>query len=366
MKLAIILSEREPYSKQGGAFSAKSFQLTSRFKRFTKVTVYSKATKEEIFRVPGVKHISISLGKYLKKFQKEGFGYFLEVCFRILLSSDNIFLIFNRPHYVSFIRKIKPNSKIYLYMGNDHIVFQKETIIRKMLNDSTKVGCVSNYIGGEIVKKYPEYAHKVETLYHGVNITKFSPGVFSEKKDLTILFVGRLSYDKGVHVLLEAFRRLCDNYPNILLKIVGSSWFGSNAQTDYTKQLQDLAKGLEDRIIFTGFVLNDRMGDVYRTADIFIGPSIFQEPSGNMNLEAMASGIPVISTKVGGIPELVGEAGLLISSENVDELYDALKKLLDNSHLRKELSVKGRERTEKVFDWDKVIHNWENALIGGY
>ncbi len=363
MKLGVILAEKEPFSPKGGAFAIKSYELSKRLKGFDKIVIFSKAPMQEAFKVPGVKHVSIFFGRVLNQFPKMGMRYLLEVCMKLCFSRFDVFLIFNRVNYVDVLRKIKPKSKIYLYIGNSHIVNEKKEIAEKMLKAVSGVLCVSGFIKKEIDNKYPQFSHKTFFLPQGININEFSPGSGGTKDCLTILFVGRLNHDKGVHILLEAYRKIIKKYPHTKLKIVGSSWFGSNEKTEYTESLQELAQGLEENIIFTGFVPNNKISEVYKTADIFVAPSIFLEPAGMMNMEAMASGIPVITTLVGGIPELVKDAGILVDSDNVEATYNALVMLIENPSLREELSKKGRYRVEKKFDWDKVIHNWENALI---
>ena len=103
---------------------------------------------------------------------------------------------------------------------------------------------------------------------------------------------------------------------------------------------------------------------VYQSADIFVNPVIWEEPFGLVNIEAMATGLPVISSKVGGITEIVveGETGLLIPPNNIQALVEAIERLLDDEKLRVKMGKEGRRRVERFFTWETHV----NKLISLY
>lgn len=162
-----------------------------------------------------------------------------------------------------------------------------------------------------------------------------------------VLYVSRMSYRKGPHVLLNAFSKIED----ATLVMAGSG--------EMLPFLKAQAKflGIEDRVVFMGYVPDDVLPEVFRMADIFVLPSVSSEAFGIVVLEAMASGVPVVATDVGGIPEVVkeNEAGLLVPPGNELELREAIQKLLNDEELRKQYGSKGRKAVEEKYSWDKVV-----------
>lgn len=194
----------------------------------------------------------------------------------------------------------------------------------------------------------------ISIVPNGVDDKRFSPTKEKDKikakfglKENVVLYVSRMSYRKGPHVLLNAFSKIKD----ATLVMVGSG--------EMLPFLKAQAKflGIEDRVVFMGYVPDDLLPEIFKMADIFVLPSISSEAFGIVVLEAMASGVPVIATNVGGIPEVLkeNEAGLLIPPGNELELRKAIQKLLNNEELRKWYGVNGRKAVEEKYSWDKVV-----------
>ena len=194
----------------------------------------------------------------------------------------------------------------------------------------------------------------ISIVPNGVDDKRFSPTKEKDKikakfgiKGNVVLYVSRMSYRKGPHVLLNAFSKIED----ATLVIVGSG--------EMLPFLKAQAKflGIEDRVVFMGYVPDDLLPEIFKMADIFVLPSVSSEAFGIVVLEAMASGVPVIATDVGGIPEVLkeNEAGLLIPPGNELELRKAIQKLLNNEELRKWYGVNGRKAVEEKYSWDKVV-----------
>ena len=194
----------------------------------------------------------------------------------------------------------------------------------------------------------------ISIVPNGVDDKRFSPTKEKDKikakfeiKGNVVLYVSRMSYRKGPHVLLNAFSKIED----ATLVMVGSG--------EMLPFLKAQAKflGIEDRVVFMGYVPDDLLPEIFKMADIFVLPSISSEAFGIVVLEAMASGVPVIATNVGGIPEVLkeNEAGLLIPPGNELELRKAIQKLLNNEELRKWYGINGRKAVEEKYSWDKVV-----------
>lgn len=148
------------------------------------------------------------------------------------------------------------------------------------------------------------------------------------------LYVGRLAPEKRVHVLLDAFRSVCDRMEDVRLVIVGD---GPSAA--------DLRREANENVTFTGFLTGDALADVYAAADIFTFPSD-TETFGNVVLEAMASGLPVIGAARGGVRDIIqaGENGVLVPPCDAGAFADAMVTLLADDALRARLSAGARTR----------------------
>lgn len=193
----------------------------------------------------------------------------------------------------------------------------------------------------------------------GVDIELFQSGskeklANTETRNI-ILFVGRLVEKKGVKYLIEAYSKLPKkNQQESILWIIGEG--------DEREALESQAEksGIKN-IKFWGQVQNNKLPDFYAAASIFVAPSIIDskgdtEGQGVILLEAMASGTPIISTNVGGIPEVIseGKTGLLVQANSSAELSDAITHLLNNKKQAKELTSNALDSVKKDYAWPVV------------
>ena len=191
----------------------------------------------------------------------------------------------------------------------------------------------------------------------GIDYQHFSTGQSAKKSPDTfvLLFVGRLVEKKGVADLITAFSIL----PEVLRNKTELWIVGDGAER---KTLKTLAHSLNlaDKVIFYGRLPNQQLPDYYAAADLFIAPSVTDasgdtEGQGVILLETMASGTAVISTKTGGIGEIVthGKTGLLVAPEHAEELKSAIEHLLNDNALRKSLAEAGKNSAQ-AYDWKSV------------
>ena len=156
-------------------------------------------------------------------------------------------------------------------------------------------------------------------MYNGADEDSFYPAV-STVLSMTpvVLFVGRLIPEKGVHVLLEAMRILAREGVRLQAKIIGSVNFGTDTLSPYAEALhRDCPHNTE----FLPYMVGERLAEQFRNASIFCCPSTWEEPFGMVNVEAMASGLPVVASAVGGIPEIFTQGGgLLVPKNSAPEL----------------------------------------------
>lgn len=198
---------------------------------------------------------------------------------------------------------------------------------------------------------------KVRVIGSGIDINRFKPHQIKSKKEITILFVGRLEIYKGVIDLIEAFSLLLKDQDlssfTLKLLIVGE---GSQKKDMIKKEKENGHQVFIDHTKSPYNLIHEQ----YQKADIFVAPShdtkTWQEQYGYMLLEAQASGLPIITTNSGSIPEVVGNAALVVQQKNVLELKESLKKLILDEKLRYYLGNKARERAEKIHDSKKIAN----------
>lgn len=195
-------------------------------------------------------------------------------------------------------------------------------------------------------------------VHNGADANKFFPANEPKQdgKLPVVLFVGRLNPVKGAHVLVEAIRKLNERGVKTICRMVGSSYSGGSADTPYMQNLLHLSPS---NIEFTGHCSATELGDVYRSADVLCCPSVWQEPFGKVNVEAMGCGLPVVASRVGGIPEIAADGGVkLVAPENSTELADALQSIIDDSNLRRQMSRDAYTSFRKHFTWTVALSRY--------
>jgi glycosyltransferase involved in cell wall biosynthesis len=163
-----------------------------------------------------------------------------------------------------------------------------------------------------------------------------------------ILFVSTIEPRKNLPTLLRAFRRLRDNYKSpAILAIAGNrGWLAEEVD----QVLEELKLG--ELVHFLGGVPNEELVYLYNAASLFVLPS-FYEGFGLPPLEAMACGTPVVVSKVSSLPEVVGDAGMLVEPEDVEGLTVAMWRVLTDEKLRREMRAKGLKRAA-TFSWERA------------
>ena len=155
--------------------------------------------------------------------------------------------------------------------------------------------------------------------------------------------------EKGVKELIKAFTQLKD-YSNIKLLIIGGSFFGNTKGTDiFITSLQEESKGIEDSIVFTGFVPYKQIPSYLAMCDVAVIPSLWEDPFPTTILEAMASGLPIIATNSGGITEACKDCAIIINKDNdiIRNLQESIIKLYNDKNLQYELSIIAHRRSRQ-------------------
>jgi glycosyltransferase involved in cell wall biosynthesis len=249
-------------------------------------------------------------------------------------------------------KELNPNEKMMLRFNR--LLRRYET---KLMRRSDALIAVSSYTVGELNGLYGIKKEKIQVIYNGVDINKFKPRPdraelrrefeLDEKKKI-ILFVGRLYHRKGLEILLRSIPPVIQEFAEVEFAISGTG-FKKKEQS-----LRDLAKELEieDYVTFLGYVPDEKLPELYSASDIFVLPAIYENFPFAI-LEAQATALPVVSTKVGGIPEFLAdnENGFLVDPGDPAQLTQRILTLLQDPKLAEEMGRQGRKLIEEKFAW---------------
>ena len=187
----------------------------------------------------------------------------------------------------------------------------------------------------------------IDVIPNGVELDRYFPAETAEKsKVLRLLTVGRLSVTKRIELLIDTVEILHRTACKLRLTVVG----GGQMERQLRKIVTE--RELGGVIKITGRMYSEKMPEVYRRNDIFISASM-QEGMSNAMLEAMSSGLPIVTTRCEGLAELIDGNGLIVEHDNIEEIAKAVKRLTDDNELYKRMSTAARKQAEK-FDWANV------------
>jgi len=221
---------------------------------------------------------------------------------------------------------------------------------------------VSNFIREHAEQRYASIAGKSRTIYNGVDGELFKPG--GEPDDPPILYVGRVEERKGVHVLLDAFEQVISKQrPRSRLRIVGPHSYWDARPSAYYEALRERCEA-NPRIELRGPTYDDRaLAAVYRDAAVSVVPSVFPEALGLTSLEAQSSGVPVVVSDAGALPESVepGKSGLVFENRNVGQLAEAILSIVSNDARRREMGQAARAWAMRMFSWDVIAAQLEQT-----
>ncbi len=221
---------------------------------------------------------------------------------------------------------------------------------------------VSDAMRREAVNAY-SWLTNTYVIHNGADDALFYPlvdGSIRENDLPIILYVGRLHPQKGVHILMDAMRILQERGVEVRCRIVGSAYVGGSKTTAYVRALH---KSAPSNVEFINFLPATEIANEFRCADIFCCPSVYQEPFGNVVIEAMASGVPVVASRVGGIPEIASEGGVeLVEPGCANELSDALQELLKDAGRRETMREEGIRSFQKRFTWRAAMEQYRKVV----
>jgi len=222
---------------------------------------------------------------------------------------------------------------------------------RKLLNRSDAITAVSNSVAGEL-QEYGVNPGTCKVMGNGVDESKFTPGEGDRDED-RVLFVGRLSYRKGLFDLIEGARLVIDAHPDVRFTIAGKG----NLRKMLQKKLEKL--GLEGNFDLPGHVDARTLVELYQKATAFVLPSHY-EGLPTVLLEAMSCGSPVVATAISGNLDVISskENGILVPARSPKILADGISMLLEDYSLRKKLGKNARRTIEERYTWNAIAEKF--------
>lgn len=290
--------------------------------------------------------------------------------------------VHNRPILACRLKRRMPQARVLLTLHSTSFIQPENlptTHAGSILNALDGIVVNSSFLKEELVRRFPGLQCSVDVNHLGVSLEDFVPrwtpmGEALRRARLAdmgwqnrkiILYMGRLIEAKGVHHLLEALPTIVPKVKEALLVIVGSAYYGRGKETAYVHHLKEIASVYPEHVAFLPFTPYPAVADWYNLADVVVVPSKGDEAFGLVNVEAMASGVPVVAANVGGIPEIVegGSSGLLLSpSELGTKLGDSLVTLLQDEEIRRRMGLAGREAARLKFRWQLTAERWVNLM----
>ncbi|MEW6387894.1 MAG: glycosyltransferase family 4 protein [Thermodesulfobacteriota bacterium] len=295
--------------------------------------------------------------------------------------------VHNRPNLALNLKKWLPRLPVILHMHNLYDILGKRERPRPGTPIPVEgfVAC-SRFVLEKERNRLGLGAAAHFVVYNGVDPQAFAPPGQDEARvrrvrqqyglnqEPTVLFVGKLRESKGVGLLLQAMHRVWGTLPQAALVLVGGSEFGrgrTGRETPFLRELPQQIAGAPGKVILTGFIPPEQIPPAYLLGDIFVGPSQNEEGLGIVFLEASASGLPIIATRKGGIPEVVQEGlnGLLLDNyDDARELGEKILRLLQDRELAQRLGQQGRDWVCQNFSWKRIAARQEEVydeVMGG-
>jgi glycosyltransferase involved in cell wall biosynthesis len=280
-----------------------------------------------------------------------------------LLNLTNRPLVFT-AHNWKLWEGIKPEWKNRLSRAAYELDVRLEKLIAQRYDH---VIAVSEAMKKGIVATTGVASEKVEAVPNAVDSEIFHPENVTRKP--SVLYVGRITAEKGVDILIKAMARVVKEIREAELIIVGPKKYGLE-RGSFEEQLAHLTQklGIAQHVVFTGTVSTEDLRKLYSQSSVSCLPSVWQEPFGLTLIEAMACETPVIGSNVGGIPEIISssKSGILVEPNDVDELAYAIIQTLSNSNLQREFGRNGRKAVTERYTFSKIaeeIHSIYARLL---
>lgn len=294
----------------------------------------------------------------------------------VLLTQQQHFDVI-QGHLYPYLRFLRANKRL-VHFHSDPFHQGADANLPNIAAHCDAMIAVSNFIAARIKQGLPDA--RVYRVYNGVDHSRFDAKALEHKRleqraawglseDQTLfLYAGAIVPEKGVIHLAKAFAQLAPTLCTIKLAVAGGSalWHqnnGANKGVEYEQEVRKVLEPLGPKVRLLGLVSAGDMPSVYAAADALVVPSVWNEPFPLVALEALAAGLPVIASNIGGLPEQVGaENGLLVAPGDEAGLQTALQTLATQPITRRKLGQNGRQRVAPM-TWDQAAVELDQVYV---
>lgn len=384
MNLAVVTSGFLPVpATKGGAVENLVVNLINENEKkhnldFTIFSIYSKEAVEEAkqYKYTNFEYIKVNwlarlLDKHLfflaKKILKKENSHSYRYIFQRLDFLSKVSKKIKKNDYDKVLLENHPTQYLCLKWRKNYLKYKDRYYYHchnelpgtygcnDIIKGTNKVLCVSNYIANNFKKVTGIEESKLKVLKNGIDYDRFSKVVDEHtKKNLkakygikdyekVLLFTGRITQGKGVKELIESLKNL--KYKDYKLLIIGSVLNSIKLKTTYQEEIESLVEEMKDKVVFTGFINYDEISSYYGIADIAVLPSICEDAAPLTVIEALVSGLPIITTRSGGIPEYAKDGSAIILEKDgnlVENLTITIDELLNDENKLHEMSQKAK------------------------
>jgi len=362
MRILIVAPEQIPVPPPlGGSVEITILALAKQLARKHSVTIVSRANSRyprhsvidrvHIYRVP-----SGSPLKYLSNVRKFA-----------RRKKFDLVQIDNRPRFVEPLKRAFRGTPVSLFLHSLTFVSPPYATRSSAGNGLARADVVianSSSLKRQLISRFPKASGKIRKVWLGVDTGRFKPSRKSFKRGaFTVLFAGRLIPRKGVPVLLKAVKLARKSVSRPIRAVIA----GGSLRRGYMAKMRSLAKKLGVNARFLGTVPHRRIHRVFRQADVFVCPSQKHEAFGLVNVEAMASGVPVIASNNGGIKEIVrhNRNGILVRPYRRPQAFaSAIARLANDSAARRRMSRAARANSVNRFSWKATANRLSRIYAG--
>ncbi|MNI11171.1 Spore coat protein SA [compost metagenome] len=368
MHIWIVAPEQIPVPPiMGGSVEICIHAIAQKLAQWHQVTIISK-------RHPRYKHVTRSGNLTIIRVASKSHDLYLTEVLKVLRKAKQMDLIQvdNRPRYAAAIKRHLPSTPVSLFLHSLTFVKPPHSSISTTAAQLSKVDLIianSSSLKSKLGQLYPKQRQKIETVLLGVDISRFSPPStkqaaavrrkFGLGQGFKVLFTGRLIPQKGVDVLIHAMKIVKRSVPDVQLVIAGGE-----QKKGYAARLKELARKQGVRAIFVGYIPHSQVHRIYWLGDCLVCPSQGHEAFGLVNVEAMASGLPVIASDNGGIKEIVkhGYNGLLVRQFRKPVSFaNSIITLAANSSYTHILGQQSRADAVNRFGWHATAERLSNV-----
>jgi len=288
------------------------------------------------------------------------------------------------PQWLPVLRAALPTARL-LYWAQDMTFAAFPQRFTRCLEMADGLIACSALVRQRYVEAFPFLEDRAWVVPNGFDPQCFQPSPkapANPPRGPCILYAGRMTPEKGVQVLVQAFAMVADQFPDAELRLVGPPWLSDPRLlppwdaaliskdgfcADLSGRLAELAGAAADRLVLAGSLSRPSLARAYRDAAIVVQPSLWEEPFGMPALEAMACGAAVVVTEPGGHAEFVadGRTGRIVPRGEVADLAQVLRELLADAPLRQQLGRQAAAEVLARYSWDQVAVQLAAVLDDG-